>query len=67
VSGFELVAGVIAVFFVTGIGVGVLLMISLPVLRKRRGLTLDNVSDGADWEEPQDPSEDAGPRHWPLR
>ncbi len=32
-SGFELVAGVIGVFFVAGIAVGVLLVMALPVLR----------------------------------
>ena len=35
--GFEVVASVIAVFFFIGIGVGVLLVIALPALRRRRG------------------------------
>ena len=35
--GFEVVAGVIAAFFVIGIGVGVLLVVALPALSRRRG------------------------------
>jgi hypothetical protein len=35
-SGFEVVAAVIGVFFVAGFGVGVLLVIALPACRRRR-------------------------------
>ena len=35
--GFEVVASVIAAFFVFGIGVGVLLVVALPALSRRRG------------------------------
>ena len=37
VKGFEVVASVIAAFFVIGIGVGVLLVVAMPALRRRRG------------------------------
>jgi hypothetical protein len=37
VRGLEVVAGVIAAFFAIGIGIGVLLVVVMPVLRRRRG------------------------------
>jgi hypothetical protein len=68
VRGFEVVASVIAAFFVIGIGVGVLLVVAMPALRSRRG-TRDigreddyrhpyglppgyDNSDGPGWQEP---------------
>jgi hypothetical protein len=61
VRGFEVVASVIAAFFVIGIGVGVLLVIALPVLRRRR----DTRCPG--WQEPPGPDDDEGPPPWPGR
>lgn len=63
-SGFELVAGVICVFFISGIAVGVLVVIALPRLRRpRRGVRYMN---GGDWQEPpalrRDPDDRA---RWP--
>jgi hypothetical protein len=67
VSGFELVAGVIAAFFVIGIGVGVIVMIALSALRYRRALRDDDRpsgryrrplgwrDEGTDWREPPGP------------
>ena len=51
-------ASVIAAFFAIGIGVGVLLVIALPALHRRR----DTQSTG--WEEPPGPDDDTQPR-WP--
>lgn len=78
--GFELVASVIAAFFVVGIGVGVLLVIALPALRRRRdtqSIGWDSQyrrpggrppgygdSDWPGWEEPAGPDDDTQPR-WP--
>ena len=79
--GFELVASVIAAFFVIGIGVGVLLVIALPALRRRRdpqSIGWDGQyrrwvgrppgygdSDGPGWEEPPGPDDDDTPPRWP--
>jgi hypothetical protein len=65
VSGFELVAGVIAAFFVIGIGVGVLLVVALPGLRRDRALPAGDSSHGTDWEGPVGPGDGDGPRRWP--
>jgi hypothetical protein len=83
VRGFEVVAGVIAAFFFVGIGVGVLLVIALPALRRRRdareiGWDGDyrrsyapppgyGDNDDPGWEEPPGPDEDEGPPPWPGR
>jgi hypothetical protein len=82
VRGFEVVASVIAVFFFTGIGVGVLLVIALPALRRRRdGQDIGSGDDyrryglppsyGDDddpgWQEPPGPDDDQGPPRWPGR
>ena len=79
-NGFELVAGVIAAFFVIGIGFGALLVIALPALRRRRGapsavwdgeyrrwcgLPADDASGRTDWEEPAGPGNDNEVRRWP--
>jgi hypothetical protein len=52
-SGFELVAGVIAFFFIAGVAMGVLLGVVLPWLRGRRQGYLDE----GDWREPPAPEE----------
>jgi hypothetical protein len=61
VSGIELAAGVIGIFFVAGMAAGVLL-VALPRVRRlrHRGRYLD---DG--WREPPGLGEDAGPPRWP--
>ena len=81
--GFEVVASVIAAFFVIGIGVGVLLVVAMPALRRRRG-TRDigreeryrhpyglppgyGNSDGPGWQEPPGPNDDDLPPPWPGR
>ena len=81
--GFEVVASVIAAFFVIGIGVGVLLVVAMPALRRRRG-TRDTgrnndyrrpyglppgygENDGPGWQEPPGPDDDASPPTWPGR
>ena len=81
--GFEVVASVIAAFFVVGIGVGVLLVVAMPALRRRRG-TRDlgredyhrrryglapgyGDSDGPGWQEPPGPDGDDSPPPWPGR
>jgi hypothetical protein len=83
VRGFEVVASVIAAFFAIGIGVGVLLVIALPALSRRRG-TRDIVReddyrhlyglppgygdhDGPGWQERPGPNDDDLPPRWPGR
>jgi hypothetical protein len=78
-TSFGLVAGVIAVFFVAGIGVGVLIVIALPALRRPRrvprakwvgeyrrwhALLADDDSGGADWEDLAGPDDNEA-RRWP--
>jgi hypothetical protein len=80
--GFEIVAGVIAAFFAIGIGVGVLLVIALPALSRRRGTRdigrEDNYrryglppgygdDDRPGWQEPPGPDDDESPPPWPGR
>jgi hypothetical protein len=82
VRGFEVVASVIAAFFFIGIGVGVLLVIALPALRRRRGAreigSADDrrryglppgygEQDGPGWEEPPGPDDGDYPPRWPGR
>lgn len=76
-SGFEVVAGVIAAFFVLGIGVGVTMMIALSALRYRRVVSGDGrpapwqrrpgrPGQGAGWQEPSWPDAyDDGQPRWP--
>lgn len=79
-NGFELVAGVIAAFFIIGIGFGVLLVIALPALHRRRGtpaavwhgdqrrwrgLPANDGSSGIDWEDPASPGDEDEPPRWP--
>jgi hypothetical protein len=83
VRGFEVVASVIAAFFVIGIGVGVLLVVAMPALSRRRG-TRDigreddyrhpyglppgyGDTDGPGWQEPPGPNDDDLPPQWPGR
>ena len=79
--GFELVASVIAAFFAIGIGVGVLLVIALPALRRRRDapeIGWDDTyplqsrrpsgygeDDGPGWGEPPGSENDDNPPRWP--
>lgn len=79
--GFELVAAVIAAFFVIGIAVGVLLVVALPThrrrdrapvigwegeYRRRPGLPPGYGHDGGPgWEEPPGPDDDENPPRWP--
>ena len=80
--GFEVVASVIAAFFVIGIGVGVLLVVAMPVLRRRCGArdiggredyyrppySLPGYGDdGAGWQEPPGPDDGEAPPPWPGR
>jgi hypothetical protein len=60
VTGFELVAGVIGIFFVAGIVMGVLIVTVLPRWRGHKYM------DGGDWPElPPPPRDDERPRRWP--
>jgi hypothetical protein len=83
VRGFEVVVGVIVTFFVIGIGVGALLVIALPVLRRRRGtreVGWDrdyrrpygpppgySGNEGPGWEESPGREDDDNPPRWPGR
>jgi len=60
VTGFELVAGVIGIFFIAGIVMGVLIVSVFPRLRGRRYM------NGGDWRElPPPRDDDEGPSRWP--
>ena len=80
--GFELVASVIAAFFVIGIGVGVLLVVALPALHRRRGTRRIGREDyfppyglppgyghngDPGWQEPSGPDDGDTPPRWPGR
>jgi hypothetical protein len=82
VRGIEVVASVIAALFVVGIGVGVLIVIALPTLRRRRdsrymrwnerrrryGLPPDYGDDDGPGRPEPPPGPDAeGPPPWPRR
>ena len=59
-TGFELVAGVIGIFFVAGIAMGVLIVTVLPMWRGRRYMR------GGDWQEPLSSHRDDRTRpRWP--
>lgn len=58
-TGFELVAGVIGIFFVAGIVMGVLIVAVFPRWRGRRYMK------GGDWRELPPPRDDERPPHWP--
>jgi hypothetical protein len=66
VSGFELVAGVIAVFFVTGLAMGVLIVAALPRWLGRRQAGRRYTRSG-DWRDPSPPRDDERPPRWPGR
>lgn len=69
-SGFELVAGVIAAFFIIGIGVGVVVMIALSALRYRRAVRGgDDYRDGRrrPLGRDDDGESGGGPPRWPDR
>jgi len=61
VTGFELVAGVIGIFFVTGIVMGVLIVAVLPRLRGR------GYMKGGDWRELPPRDDDEKEPRWPPR
>ena len=63
-SGFELVAGVIGIFFVTGLAMGVLIVAVLPrwLGRRRAGRRYLN---GGGWREPPRRDDDERPPRWP--
>ena len=79
-TGFDFVAGVIAAFFILGIGVGVIAVIAMSALKRAQGrpggqprrprrlggsVGPRSAGDGPGWEEPPGPDEtDDGPR-WP--
>lgn len=51
-SAFLLVVVVIAVFFVTGIAVGVLIVIALPAIRRHRARRIEQGSNGQRYVRP---------------
>jgi hypothetical protein len=72
VRGFEIVASVIVIFFVVGIGVGVLLVVALPALRSSWRNLLRRLRygrrnlDGGNWQELPPPRDDREkPPRWP--
>jgi len=77
VRGVEVVASVIAAFFVIGIGIGVLLVITLPAFRRRRdagGVGWEGdyrrrprYDDARGWEEPPGSAGDDTRPRWPGR
>jgi hypothetical protein len=62
VSGFELVAGVVAIFFVTGLAMGGLIVAVLPWWLGRRRAGRRSVIGGG-WREPR--RDDDRPPRWP--
>jgi len=80
-TGFDFVAGVIAAFFIIGIGVGVIAVIAMSALKRARGRPggrprrprrlggsagPPSVDGGPGWEEPPGPDEtDDGYPRWP--
>jgi hypothetical protein len=83
VRGFEVVAGVIGAFFVIGIGVGVLLVVAMPALGRRRSARDIGPEDyyrppyglppgygdnpGPGWHQAPGPDDDDSPPAWPGR
>jgi hypothetical protein len=63
VSGFELVAIVIGIFFVVGIIVGVLIVIGLPQIRQYRRMR--RYMKGGHWHEPAANDDERHPPRWP--
>jgi hypothetical protein len=62
-NGFELVAGVIGIFFAVGIAVGVLLVAALPQFRRHRDVR--RSMNGGDWHKPPALGEEDEPPRWP--
>jgi hypothetical protein len=63
VTGFALVAAVIAIFFAAGIAVGMLLTVAFPQFRRYRQNR--KSMNSADWREPSALDEDKMPPRWP--
>jgi hypothetical protein len=66
-SGFELVAGVIGIFFTVGIVVGVLIVIALPPIRHYLRVRRNRYMKGGGWQEPPALDDDSDPPRWPGR
>jgi hypothetical protein len=64
-SGFELVAIVIGMFFIVGIVVGVLMVIALPPIRHYRRMR--KYMKDAHWPGVPSAEDDSGPPRWPGR
>jgi hypothetical protein len=64
-SGFELVAIIIGIFFAIGIAVGVLIVIALPPIRHY--FRARRYMSGGDWQEPSALDDDGDPPRWPGR
>jgi hypothetical protein len=67
VRGFEIITIVIGIFFALGIAAGVLLVISLPLLRglarnRRNGR---QTRKGRNWQKLSSPDDDRRPPRWP--
>jgi hypothetical protein len=62
-SGFELVAVIIGIFFMVGIAVGVLIVIALPPIRHYRRAR--RYMEGGGWQEPAALDDDGDPPRWP--
>lgn len=66
--GFEIVSVVIGIFFTIGIVVGMLLVITLPLLRallRSRRNSRGDVAGGSWWKLPPAGDEDGRPPRWP--
>lgn len=62
-SGIELVASIVGIFFAVGVVVGVLAVIALPRIRYyRRG---NRYMNGGGWQEPAATGDDEEPPRWP--
>lgn len=65
-SGFELVAGVVAAFFAFGIMTGVFAVIALDAMRRARVLRRPEPEDGSYWGDRLEPDDgDGTPPPWP--
>jgi hypothetical protein len=62
-SGFELVAAIIGIFFAVGIVVGVVLVTALPQSRRHRNVR--RSMGGGDWRKSPALGEDDKPPRWP--
>lgn len=64
-SGFELVAGVIAAFFAFGVMTGIFAVIALGARRRDRVARRVGWENQSYWEESPGPDGDEGPPPWP--